>query len=678
MDEFFKSMGIMQHTYESTDTDPANARFYFRILEVPREIQLSIFQELPYTTLKAVRLAHSSFRHVAASILFRRWTLDISLYVPKKMSQFDWPGAGSANHRWLDERDQTKMTVQLPISAGAQLQALWDSYENRSDELQVLFDNVQELFIREYELDEGFMDKNLKGKTWPREPEWGVEVLKSFLGRMRKLRSIDWDIAPYDLDGAMTSPSLAANLTHLSVTRTKAPVFLAKKMVKSLSGFLHLTNITNLDIKLLNQADIASFNHLPNLKNLTFEAIPGAGNIATFLTAQTVPFKLRSLTLKNDISGIIFPDEVFTKYLSTLQSLHLPTPEAEIEKIKDTRPRPIDQDIKSIWTHLAEHGIYLCTISTFGQSASLLTYLLSYPQNPATHPLESLEVRVWPHRTTYSADAHFFVNTLWNQIIPLHKRTLRRIAIYPEARSVTYGGTHLQRIKWDTVTSLRESSRSPKPIPDAELCTLNPRIEKLLKTCPKLESLEMGSMDWNGASEFLKFVLFEMPRGVRDVGFHLDGWARRLKGWDHIGSSGAYYAREFAAARKPLISAVWDHEGEPDSKEVLDDMTWRRLKINIKPLDEMWFVGGGTGQKWKWKLMDKDLEKQICSRGNQTERLWTSVMDVGRGELDSEYNSAEVNRMAVQAGRYDPVAEEERHAEFMRKIKAVSRAARSD
>lgn len=36
----------------------------------------------------------------------------------------------------------------------------------------------------------------------------------------------------------------------------------------------------------------------------------------------------------------------------------------------------------------------------------------------------------------------------------------------------------------------------------------------------------MGSLNRKGAPEFLRLVLFGMPRGLAEVGFNLDGWSR--------------------------------------------------------------------------------------------------------------------------------------------------------
>ncbi|KAK6506330.1 hypothetical protein TWF506_011248 [Arthrobotrys conoides] len=663
MDELFKDLSVTQDTDESkaanAHRDPQKS---FPILELPREIQLDIFEQCQPRTLKSLRLANSHFKNTTASILFRKWTLSISFYTPihdrPDMSRGPFTGGGN---RWLDRRDNY-IGKKSKIPAKTQIKALQDAHENGSDELQMLYDNVQEISIEKYDLFEGFPDQSAMDARWPRYSDLGVQMLKGFLGRMKRLRSLHWRMSPYNLDAAMTSPSLAANITHLSVTRVPIIYFIVKAPEKPLTGFTSLTNVTHLDLKLSSVSDLIGFNNLPNLTNLTLESTTKACNIATFLAAQTVPFKLRSLTLRNDTRGVNFPDEVFQKYMSALQSLHLVTPEVEIERTDpdQTESRdPFDGDTKSIWTHLMENEIYPSSISTFGQSPSLLKYLLSYPQPNSV--LKSLEVRVWPYMTIDPEDPRNFVNTLWHQVVPFHKKTLKRIAIYPEAHSVTRGGNYLDKISWDDQTALEEQL-SEFPTPETGLCMLDDEIKKVLKSCEKLEALEMGSLNWNGTPEFLRFVLFELSRKVRDVGFYLGGWSRKLVGWDCVGSSGAHYARQFAEARFPLMEEVWNHTPEdPESAEILNDWTWKRLNIKLIPLKKtMWFVGGGVGGKWK--LMDKKLEREICSSMNETERGWGSVYDVLGGESGVGYDTEVIFGDAVFNNRYDPVLENEKQA----------------
>ncbi|EGX46816.1 hypothetical protein AOL_s00097g242 [Orbilia oligospora ATCC 24927] len=674
----FKILGVdkLEDLYTITSESPQKD---FPILKLPREIQLAIFENCPPKTLKSIRLAHPHLKDPAAAVLFRKWTLSLSLYTkPQPINRYHFASGGG--HRWLDKREISRRWETTLPPAESQLKAIQNAYYNGSnDELQMLFDNVQEIEIVKYDVYEGYPDNNAMAMTWPRYAPWGVEVLKGFLEKMKKLRSIDWQMPAHNLDVTMTSPSLRENVTHLSWTRVPDFEFIGKSPERSLAGFAYLYNVTHLDFKLANIVDLNGFHYFPNLKNLTLECTVKTYNIVTFLNGQAAPFKLRSLTLKNDTRGITFPDEIFQKYLSNLQTLNMITPEVEIEQTKNNLAfsrNPFDGNAKSIWTHFMENGIYLSNINTFGQSRDLIKYLLSYPQ--PRHALKSFEIRVWPYITNNLDDPRNFVHTLWHQVIPFHRRTLKRIAIYPEARSVVRGGNYHGAISWQGQEALGKEL-SNFPTPHTGLFTLNDDIKTVLKSCEKLEALEMGSLNWNGAAEFLRFVLFQLPRRVRNVGFYMDGWSRKTVGWDYVGSSGAHYAREFADNRHPLIEEVWDYKEEWGVHEdVLDDWTWKRLNIKFVPIcqrKKLWFVGGGGKS---WKLMDSELEKEICNMKNETQRGWRSVDDVLGGEEDLGYDVEAIFRDAVWGNRYDPAWETEKQeavfARFRRAAENVRRA----
>ncbi|KAF3132275.1 hypothetical protein TWF703_007394 [Orbilia oligospora] len=680
--DLFKILGVGE--LEDTNTilpENVSPERVFPILKLPREIQLTIFEDCPPKTLKSIRLAHPHFKDAAATILFRKWTLSLSLYTKPQPNRYQL--VAGAGHRWLDKRELSRRWESTLPPAESQLKAIKNAYYNGSNELQMLFDNVQEIEIVKYDVYEGYPDNNAMAMTWPRYAPWGVEVLKGFLEKMKKLRSIDWQMPAHNLDVTITSPSLRENITHLSWTRVPDSEFIGKSPERSLAGFAYLYNVTHLDFKLANIVDLNGFHYFPNLKNLTLECTVKTYNIVTFLNGQEAPFKLRALTLKNDTRGITFPDEIFQKYLSDLQTLNMITPEVEIEQTKNNLAfslNPFDGNTKSIWRHFMEHGIYLSNINTFGQSPDLIKYLLSYPQPRAM--LKSFEIRVWPYITNNPDDPRNFVHTLWHQVVPFHKKTLRRIAIYPEARSVVRGGNYLGSISWQEQAALGKEL-SNFPTPHTGLFTLNDDIKTVLKSCEKLESLEMGSLNWNGAAEFLRFVLFQLPRRVRNVGFYFDGWSRKTVGWDYVGSSGAHYAREFANNRHPLIEEVWNYKeewGAPEGGVVFDDWTWKRLNIKFVPIckrKRLWFVGGG-GVSRKWKLMDSALEEEICSMKNNTRRGWGSVNDVLRGEESLGYDVEAIFRDAVWGNRYDPAWEAEKQeavfARFRKTAENVRRA----
>ncbi|KAK6331778.1 hypothetical protein TWF718_002319 [Orbilia javanica] len=670
------------------------------ILDLPPEIHITILKHLPPTALKSLRLTHPIFKSTAASLLFRKWTLSAfteprTQNIHQAQAQAQARIYSGGGNRWLDERDKPKPyregvvytnTAYGPVERSV-LRVLKESFEKGSEELEVLFENLQELVVSRFDVfggvgvegeDEDDEDEEGGGGASSKYSSWGVEVLKSFLGKMRRLKSIDWDMPPDNLNAAMAVPSLINNLTHLALARGVDSFVPDNTAERSLVGFSSLTNLTNLELKLVKPDDLNGLNNLPHLTTLTLECVSRAYNITTFLNAQKTPFKLRSLTLKNDTRGVDFPAEIFTKYLSSLQSLSLISPEVEINRESSSKrskinsvSRSLDGDKKSIWTHLMENGIYLEKISTFGQSPSLVSYLMSYPLKPGSTVLKSLEVRVWPYITSNPADPRSFVHSLWHQVVPLHRKSLQRIAIFPETSSITSGGGYNQSMAWQSREELGTQLGSP-PAPEVGLFMLSDEIKTVLKGCEKLESLEMGSLNWRGASEFLRFVLFGLHRRVWDVGFHLNGWSRRLVGWDYIGSSGAHYAREFANARKPLILQSWDSSPEsPIDPEIpiLDDNTWKRLRINLYPLKSMWFVGGGAKAGRKWKLMDSELELEICNSLNGTARGWGSVNDVLRNDGEGGvYDRKMICDAAVLNGRYDPVEVARKHNELMSKL----------
>ncbi|KAF3207298.1 hypothetical protein TWF106_000442 [Orbilia oligospora] len=579
--DLFKILGVdkPEDLFTITSESPEKD---FPILKLPREIQLTIFESVTHPYLK----------DAAAAVLFRKWSLSLSLYKKPQPINQHYHFASGGGHRWLDKREISRRWETTLPPAESQLKAIKDAYYNGSnDELQMLFDNVQEIEIVQYDVYEGYPDNNAMAMTWPRYAPWGVEVLKGFLEKMKKLRSIDWQMPAHNLDVTMTSPSLRENVTRLSWTRVPNSEFIGKLPERSLAGFAYLYNITHLDFKLANIADLNGFHYFPNLRNLKLECAVKTYNIVTFLNGQAAPFKLRSLTLRNDTRGVTFPDEIFQTYLSDLQTLNMITPEVEIEQTKNNHAfsrNPFDGNTKSIWTHFMENGIYLSNINTFGQSRDLIKYLLSYPQ--PRHALESFEIRVWPYITDNLDDPRNFVRALWHQVIPFHRKTLKRIAIYPEARSVVRGGNFHGAISWQGQEALGKEL-SNFPTPHTGLFTLNDEIKTVLKSCEKLESLEMGSLNWNGAAEFLR--------------------------------------------RK-----------------------------------RMWFVGGGVGGKWK--LMDSELEEEICNMRNQTERGYGSVNDVLVRGKGSDYDVEAVFRDAVWGNRYDPMWEAEKHEAIFAKLRQAA------
>ncbi|EPS39597.1 hypothetical protein H072_6615 [Dactylellina haptotyla CBS 200.50] len=647
---------------------PAERRL---LIDLPTEIIFPIVELLSNSprTLKALRLTHSSLGSVATSVLFERWTLSIGLFTlipspnPREVFSLRQHEDLSIDedeeppYRHGATRNFTKQEVDRSLVQAAALRRAYE--DGSSAALQVLHENVQELIIRRYDLFEPYPGGQGRGvSNWSRYSDWGIAVLKKFLSGMKKLQVIEWDMPISNLSAAMDTPSITSTVTTIKSTCDVAEWYAnADAKLEPCLGLRALTNLTTLELLLMDAGQEDALNSLPHLAHLTLEATKDSLSLLTFLDAQTVPFKLRTLTLKNEIKALDIPDEVFTVYLSDLETLNLPPPEDEICRVIiemiDRRGQELDDDddddviddpekiapyliqyttidgpYTPIWTHLSEHGIYLTDIRTYGQSPALISYLLSYPPSSS---LECLDVKVWPYMTRSGVDVRNFVETLWSDVVPRHKDTLKRLGIYPDMRFMGRGGNIMQtvmtereerRIMADMV-GIQETVRGENQPMRKKVFGTTDEIAAVVSGCKNLEHVALGSTD-SGFGAIIWTILQTIKWAVegtrlRTMALHLDGWGRLPEPKDLPGFGMAHFAKKWSEVRRMIMKKGWDMpEGGTRG--------WEKMKITIVPMEEMWFVKGK--EEGTLNLMDHKYEKEIEEKKSGDFRTWRSVYDL--------------------------------------------------
>ncbi|KAF3921313.1 hypothetical protein ABW21_db0208558 [Orbilia brochopaga] len=422
-------------------------------------------------------------------------------------------------------------------------------------------------------------------------------AIQTFVSSLQKVRTIRWDQACSNLASDLDLTPLVTTVTslHLGCFVLNSGTAPPEKPFRAFEVF---TNLTDLDL-FVHEGELKDpFTYLPNLKFLTLGSAVSSGvSIFDFLKAQSVPFKLKSLSFDHRLDEPPVLDNIVPKFLSELESLN-------ICGIK--HPLGVEY-VDVLWPSLLTQKIALRHVDVRSQSLALLDYLLSYRDT-----LETLRIRIVPYqcsglptnsKATCRAeheDMEAFVNTLWQKIIPAHKSTLRCLAIFP-------GSDHRSRYR---------KSRVPRPWTEPavsrdvyeqlemvrqKLNAIEPwgikreEARKSLALCDHLESLQMGSASLHGLQEAID-VATTLPR-LRTLKYNLMGRTDRPNMSSWCGTGTLRYLRLIRDMKDCVEEAKWTGEG------------WRsdaaqRLNIEIVPVAEMKLVRDET--MGMWRLRDKD------------------------------------------------------------------------
>ncbi|KAK6337907.1 hypothetical protein TWF696_001385 [Orbilia brochopaga] len=538
------------------------------LLDLPVEILQEVFALLENETLKNLRLANSTINGAASPLLFRKIVLRFPL-----IDEGAVPFGQQRTTRKIEDLECV-------------------------ESLQFLATNVHELIIKqdpvydkrnEAPVNYAYDDDGLMALwTYPRGH---VTIIQNFICSLKKVKTIRWDRACSNLASDLDLSPLASTVTSLDVGLLAWNWDLDLPET-TFGAFKVFTNLTSLDIFLSNGETSSPFTYLPHLKYLTFASIITLGaSLFDFLNAQTVPFKLKSLNFNHRLDSLPALDHLIPKFLSELQSLTIRGPKASVGHAY----------VGSLWSSLLAHKVALRHIDVYSQSPELLEYLLSYRDT-----IETLCIHFAPYGCTSlstkescraeHSDMEAFVNTLWQQIIPAHKSTLKSLTIFP-------GRDHIRSVEGPNRDEQHETVR--------ELNAAEPwgikreEARRSLALCDRLEYLQMGSASSHGVQEAID-VAATLP-GLRTLKYNLRGYSGPPKMDAWCGTGILRFLRLVRDMRDCVQDARWSGDGWPEGVA-------ERLTIEIVPVAEMKLVRDEV--IGMWRLRDKTAARQAQESGD--------------------------------------------------------------
>ncbi|KAK6523574.1 hypothetical protein TWF281_001555 [Arthrobotrys megalospora] len=525
------------------------------LLSLPVEILQQIVEAVEHPSLKDLRLVNHIISEIAAPFLFQKYTLNLK------------PARGYGRNFVENVAPEKQLQLLRKIEAIKSLEGL-----------DFLISNVQDLNISAYKIRDVIKllyEEPIQQDTEDYSP-LGVQILQNFVCSMKKLKRLRWNISFCNLAREIDFSPIAASITHLELNPTidMDPYDPPSPQYDPFPAFKAFTNLTHLTILLFDPKSLDTLNYLPRLKSLVFEPSYELETTAfDFLEVQQVPFKLQSLELKYGTINDPFPDHLIPKFLSDLKSL---TSRTELQPEYTIK--------RSMWDALREHKIHLTHVSEQNASRTLLNYLSSY-----TNTLTSLSINMIPYRCGRTATKEIckaehnsmlaFMNEFWQDVIPKHASTLKRLQMFPGNQHIRSGegpGKEEQHMMVEQLNLLEPWSLG-KHIPAAS---------KALIMCERLEELRMGSAGEVGVREAVEVAV--KSKRVKNLTFNLKGYAIRpqMRGW--CGTGMMQFLSEAMGMRRRLMEIRWDGDG------VLEDR-WGKVDIEVIPVGKLTLVRDESG-----------------------------------------------------------------------------------
>ncbi|RVD87838.1 uncharacterized protein DFL_002045 [Arthrobotrys flagrans] len=537
------------------------------LLNLPVEILQQIIEAVHLSSLKELRLVNHIISDLVTPLLFEKYTLCLKHI--------------RGHGRDIAERVAPEKQIQLirKIEAIKSLEGL-----------EFLTSNVQDLNISAYQIRDAvkfLYEEPIQQDTDDFSP-LGVQILQNFICSMKKLKTLRWNISYCNLSREIDFSPIAGLVTHLELHPTidmdhydhPSPQY------DPYPAFKAFTNLTHLTILLWDRNSLDTLNYLPRLKSLTFEPSYELDTTAfDFLEVQQVPFNLEELTLKYGTINDPFPDHLIPTFLSNLKRL-----------TSRTGPRPEFMIKRSIWDALREHGVYLTHVSEHNASRSLLNYLSSY-----ANTLTSLSIHMVPYRCGRIATKEVctaehngmlaFMNEFWQEVIPKHASTLKRLKMFP-------GNQHIRSGEGPGKAEQHKMVEKLNLLEPWSLGNHIPAAEKALMMCERLEELQTGSAGEVGFKEAIEVAV--KSKRVEKLTFNLKGYAARpqMRGW--CGTGMMQFLNEAMGMRRRILDVRWESDGVPDDR-------WGKLDIEVIPVGKLTLIRD-TEDEGLFKLIDfKDV-----------------------------------------------------------------------
>ncbi|KAF3932988.1 hypothetical protein ABW20_dc0104205 [Dactylellina cionopaga] len=147
-----------------------------RLIDFPVDILRLIFELMvrdgDISTLRTLRLAHSALNGVVTPILFREIKLSVQYITNEGKTYAFYP------NKWVG-----KDALHL-LEPSQRKRRAWESRQD----FELLFENVQDIHVKHYDLYRGYPNVKEMFKSWPMYSESSAQMLQEFLGGMKKLR----------------------------------------------------------------------------------------------------------------------------------------------------------------------------------------------------------------------------------------------------------------------------------------------------------------------------------------------------------------------------------------------------------------------------------------------------------------------------------------------------------
>ncbi|EPS39507.1 hypothetical protein H072_6614 [Dactylellina haptotyla CBS 200.50] len=582
----------MENLSISDDPSPADRDKPSMLLNLPVEILSQVVEQCPDPTLKSLRLTNRALTSLASAVLFRTFTLPVSLFAPndnyvppsvKEDAILDWLKEPSSSYIFVLAGFKEK------LEEWKRYLPLWTTLEG--GDLDVLMENTRELVVKRGDL--------YLGKVHPHERSQMLDVTVGILNRLvkrgKRLERIDWDMQ-LGWFADMIDLSPLSSLTYLTLrwyTYTWAPY--SERSPVSIALFTNFDSLTSLELNLVDAKHLETLNRLPGLRRLTFNA--NKLNILNFFEAQTVGFKLRELVVENSMQNLEFSDEIVMEYLSDLRSLTLRTPEWGGGYVP---PRPgftsMRENVEGVgwtcnlWGKLGEHGVKLRKVDVYAPLKGLVEYLCSYEG-----VLEEVNVRVRVLSTLEVSVIEKLVGDVWGQVVPRHKDCLRKVGIWPEIVPYVSG------FMGEPFMGSEFREEFLKEIARIGVFGISGSLKTGMEMCKFLGEVEMGAVKIEQMHEVLGFLVGGTVKGLRRVRYHAEGFGKAPPPGRMAGPGFDKFVEEI---RKGVLQKKWD---------ITKARGWDRMRVEVVPLRrDMWFSEDG-GQV---RLADGVTATDIASPSN--------------------------------------------------------------
>ncbi|KAK6513784.1 hypothetical protein TWF506_008220 [Arthrobotrys conoides] len=553
------------------------------LLNLPVEILQQIIEAVQDNyTLKELRLVNHIISDLSTPLLFRKYKLSL---------------------KHIRGHGQSLMEQVAPEE---QIQLIRKIEAIRSLEgLEFLTSNVHDLNISAYQIRDAvklLYEEPIQQDTDDLSP-LGVQILQNFICSMKKLKTLRWNIS---FSSEIDFSPIAGSVTHLELHPIidMDPYDPPSTQCYPYPSFRVFTNLTHLTLLLWDHRSLDTLNYLPRLKSLSFEPSYELDTTAfDFLEVQKVPFNLEELTLKYGIVNDPFPDHLIPKFLSKLKRL-----------ASRTELRPEYTTKRSIWDALREHGVHLTHVSEHNASRSLLNYLSSYANTLTSLSIHMIHYRCGRTATKEVCTAEHngmlaFMNEFWQNVIPKHASTLRRLKMFP-------GNQHIRSGEGPGKVEQHRMAEQLNLLEPWSLGNHIPAAKKALMMCERLEELQMGSAGEVGIKEAIEVAV--RSKRVQKLTFNMKGYAVRpqMRGW--CGTGMMRFLNDAMGMRKRLLDVRWESDGVPEGR-------LEKVDIGVIPVGKLSLIKDGRDEGL-FKLIDfKDSVKTNSSAKDSSTAQETDI-----------------------------------------------------